>query len=253
MTIVGIIQARLGSSRLKGKILSDIDGEPMLYRVYSQIKNCKLLDKIIIATSNLREDDRTIEFLEDKNIECFRGHDTNVLDRYFQCAKQVNADIIVRMTADNPLIDPEIIDSVIQHYNENNFDYVTNNNPRTYPYGMDVEVFSFNALKQAWLKSTLPSEKEHVTGYIINTKEFKKGNVSSGKDFPGIRLTVDRINDLKLIREIFLKIKKRPILINHIIKLHDTEPELFKKNMEYVPDEGYLKSLKEDEEFLNSK
>ena len=117
MTIVGIIQARLGSSRLKGKILSDVGGEPMLYRVYNQIKNCKLLDKIIIATSNLREDDRTVEFLENKNIECFRGHDTNVLDRYFQCAKQVNADIIVRMTADNPLIDPEIIDSVIQHYN----------------------------------------------------------------------------------------------------------------------------------------
>ena len=250
MIIAGIIQARIGSTRLKGKILADINGEPMLYRVYKQIENCKLLNKVIIATTFLEEDNETVKFLEKNNIEYFRGEPTNVLDRYFECAKKINADIVVRMTADNPLMDPDVIDRVIQHYTENDFDYIANNNPRTYPYGMDVEVFSFNALEKAWLKSTLPSEKEHVTGYIINNEIFKKDNVSLEEDFSNIRITVDRTRDLELIREIYSRIKDRPILIKHVKKLYEEKPELFRVNEDYIKDEGYLKSLEEDEKFL---
>tara|TARA_Y100000741_G_scaffold307594_1_gene250443 strand:+ start:178 stop:945 length:768 start_codon:yes stop_codon:yes gene_type:complete len=252
MIIAGIIQARIGSTRLKGKILADINGEPMLYRVYKQIENCKFLNKVIIATTFLEEDNETVKFLEKNNIEYFRGEPTNVLDRYFECAKKINADIVVRMTADNPLIDPDVIDRVIQHYTENDFDYVANNNPRTYPYGMDVEVFSFNALEKAWLKSTLPSEKEHVTGYIINNEIFKKDNVSLEEDFSNIRITVDRTRDLELIREIYSRIKDRPILFEHILRLFEDNSELFKINQKYKKDEGYLKSLEEDKEFLNN-
>ncbi len=250
MIIAGIIQARIGSTRLKGKILADINGEPMLYRVYKQIKNCKLLNKVIIATTFLEEDNETVKFLEKNNMEYFRGEPTNVLDRYFECAKKINADVIVRMTADNPLMDPDIIDRVIQHYTENDFDYVANNNPRTYPYGMDVEIFSFNALKEAWLKSKLPSEKEHVTGYIINNETFKKDNVSLEEDYSNIRITVDRTKDLELIREIYSRIDYRPILIKHIKKLYKEEPELFRMNENYIKDEGYFKSLEEDKKFL---
>lgn len=252
--IGAVIQTRMGSSRLPGKVLLKLDRESVLDYVINQVKCCKLVNKIIIATTNLSEDDIIIHNTTDNGIQYFRGHPTDVLDRYYQCAKEHGLSTIVRITSDCPLIDPEIVDLMVMTFNENTYDYISNNKPRTFPYGLDVEVFSFNALENAWNNAQLPSEREHVTSFIYkNPDKFRIHNIEFRNDFSKLRLTIDRINDFKLIQTIVEKIKNRPILIKDILEIYEKDPTLFEINQNYVTDEGYLKSLKEDEEILRKK
>lgn len=249
-----IIQARMGSSRLPGKVMMEVNEENnVLDFVINQIKNASMVDEIVVATSNLIEDEIIVEYLEKQSVKTFLGNPTDLLDRYFQCAKKFSYEIIVRITADNPLIDPKIVDVVIEEFENKNFDYVTNSLTKTFPHGTEVEVFSFNSLKDAWKNAKLPSEREHVTPYIKNHPEkFRIFNVENDKDYSQYRWTVDHLNDLKLVREIIKKIESRPILIQDIVGLLKREPELMKINESNIRNEGYLKSLKEDEEFLKS-
>ena len=146
-----IIQARMNSTRLPGKVLMNIDEKfPALFYTVEQLKNSKLLEKIVIATSSNQEDNDIEKFCRKYNIKCFRGSLENVLDRYYQCAKEFGITTIVRIPADKPLIDPEIVDKVIQKFKENSFDCVTNFQPSTIPSGTEVEIFSFSALETAW-------------------------------------------------------------------------------------------------------
>jgi len=244
-----IIQARMGSTRLPGKTLLKIDNKnTVLNSVINQLSFSKLIDKIVIATTNLPSDNVIEELAKNLNIECFRGSSNNVLDRYYQCAQFFSFDTIVRITADNPLIDPNILDSVINKFLTNSFDYITNANPRTFPYGTEVEVFSISSLKKAWKKADKPSEKEHVTLYFQNNhKNFKIFHVKYDKNISNLRWTVDQKNDLILVRSIVSKIKKRPILMTDILELFSKEPKLFELNENQIKnEEGYLKSLKED-------
>ena len=252
--IGAVIQTRMGSSRLPGKVLLKLDEGSVLDYVINQVKYCKLVNKIIIATTNLLEDNVIIQNAKDNGVQYFRGHPTDVLDRYYQCAKEHDLSAIIRITSDCPLIDPEIVDLMIRTFNENTYDYISNNKPRTFPYGLDVEVFSFNALENAWKNAQLPSEREHVTSFIYkNLDKFYIHNIEFCDDFSKLRLTIDRINDFKLIQIIVGKIKSRPILIKDILEIYKKEPKLFEINQNYVIDEGYLKSLKKDEDVLRKK
>lgn len=251
--IACIIQARTGSSRLPGKVMFKINQtDTLLSFVLRQVQSSKFIKKTIVATTNLPEDDLIESFLDEHEVLCFRGDPFNVLDRYYQCAKKFDIKTIIRITSDCPLVDPNIIDSIIQKFVKGNYDYATNCFPRMFPHGLDVEVFSFEVLEKIWNIAKLPSEKEHVTSYIYNHSEkFKIFNLRNDEDYSQLRITVDYEEDFQLIQKILLKIKNRPILLNHIVDLFKKEPELFLLNKKYKVNEGYLKSLKEDERFLN--
>ena len=154
-----IIQARIGSKRLPKKILKKLDEKTVLDYVIEQTKNSKNIDRIVIATTDLKEDNVIQEFCQNRKIDCFRGSVDDVLDRHYQCAKKYSFKTIVRITSDNPVVDPEIIDLAIKKYQEGQFDMVTTCNKRSYPYGISVEVFSFESLKESWNNSSLPSER----------------------------------------------------------------------------------------------
>ena len=250
-----IIQARMGSSRLPGKTLMKLNqNRAVLDFVVNQLSFSTLIDKIIIATTNLEQDDIIEQTAKNLGIQCFRGNSDDVLDRYYNCAKEFEIDNIVRITSDCPLIDPEIVDEVIRKYKSENYDYFTNTLIRTYPIGTDVEIFSFEILEKTWQNATLPSEREHVTPFIRNKKmNFRIGNLESKKKLDHFRWTLDRQKDLDLIREIITKINKNPILMNDILNLFSTEPQLIKINENISQDEGIIKSLKKDEEFSKLK
>jgi len=245
-----IIQARTGSSRLPGKVLMKLDNElTVLEYVVNQLSFCKLIDKIIIATTDFEEDD-TIEQLARKlQVDCFRGNSEDVLDRYYNCAKKFEVKNILRITSDCPLIDPEIVDKVIEKYLSEEYDYVSNTEIRTFPIGTDAEVFSFYLLEKSWKNASLPSEREHVTPYIRNKKiECKIGNLENTTKQDHFRLTLDRIEDLKLIKKIIEKISNRPILMKDVLDVFSKQPELIKINENIPQNEGMLKSLKRDKE-----
>ena len=250
-----IIQARMGSTRLPGKVMLDVESnKTVLYFVIKQLQSCKLVDKIIVATTTLEDDKQIANFSKHLGVDSFRGSSDNVLDRYYQCAKEYSVSTIVRIPSDKPLIDPEIVDNVVSVFSNNSYDYITNFLPNpTFPSGTEVEVFSINALKKAWEKAKIPSEKEHVTPYFINHEdEFKISHTENSENLSHLRLAVDRIEDLKLVRKIASKIKKRPILMKDILELFTREPELVKINKNVNREEGSLKSLKEDQEFLQN-
>ena len=248
-----IIQARMGSSRLPGKTLIKLNQyRTTLDFEINQLSFSALLDKIVIATTNLEQDNIIETNAKTLGIDCFRGSSDDVLDRYYHCAKKFQINTIVRITSDCPLIDPQIVDQVIRKYQSEDYDYVTNTLSRSYPIGTDVEIFSFEILEKTWQKAILPSEREHVTLFIRNKKlNFKLGNLKNSKNLGHLRWTLDRVEDLNLIRKIVVKINKNPILMNDILNLFSLEPELIKINEHITQNEGMLKSLKKDDEFQN--
>ena len=248
-----ILQARMSSARLPGKVMMKIDNEnTMLDCVINQLKNSKQIKNLVIATTEQKEDDVIVELVKRREIKYFRGSKKDVLDRYYQCAKKFDFSEIIRITADNPLIDYEIVDTVVEHFKSNNYDYITIDRPQistfhqTYPWGYNVEVFTFSALENAWKNAKLLSEREHVTPYFYKNKEiFRQTSLENSEDLSRFRCTVDTKYDLELIQKIYSNIKKRPILLSDVIKLLKANPELVKINA-HVKADGYLRSLKED-------
>ena len=245
----------MSSTRLPGKVMMNVKNQkPVLYFVIKQLQECKLIDKIIVATTTNEEDIQIVNYSKNLGIDYFRGSSKDVLDRYYQCAKKYSINTIVRIPSDKPLIDPEIVDNVVSVFNNNSYDYVTNflSNP-TFPSGTEVEVFSMSALKKAWENAKLPSEKEHVTAYFPNHEdEFKISYIENSENLSHLRWAVDRIEDLELVRLIVSKIEKRPILMKDIVALFNEEPELVEINKNVNRKEGDIKSLKEDQEFLRN-
>jgi len=241
-----VAQARMGSSRLPGKVMKKIDDEnPLLYYVMNQLKRCKLGQKLIIATTNFEQDDIIESYVKKHGIICFRGSANDCLDRYYKCAKHFKLSIIIRVTCDNPLIDPVLVDKMLDFFLTRKIDYLTNCKPRTFPQGTEVEIFSFESLEKAWKNAVKNSEREHVTPYFYNNPSgFKILNFFNSADQSGFRWTVDRKEDLELVKRIISKIKKDPILTEDIVDLLKKEPQMLKINKNHVIDEGYLKSLK---------
>ena len=258
MVIAIIVQARMASTRLPGKVLKKIFGKTLLEHLISRLKKVKSADKIIVATTTKQRDGKIVKAAKKLGVDFFRGSEEDVLDRTYQAAKirrLADGDAIVRVTSDCPIIDPAIVDKVINFYkrNKNKFDYVSNTYPPTFPDGMDTEVFSFKALERAWKNASLLSEREHVTAYIYkHTEIFRIGNVRSTKDNSHLRLTVDEPNDLILVRKIFgaLYKKNKYFTLRDILSFLKRNPKSISINQHIKRNEGYLTSLKEDAKFL---
>jgi len=206
--VLAIVQARMSSSRLPGKVLKTINDKPILAYEIERIKRSKKIDKLILATS-INEDDNPLEELaKDLSIECFRGDLKNVLKRFYDCATLYNADVIVRLTGDCPVIDPQIIDEVIELHTKSKSDYTSNTLYRTFPDGLDVEVLSYDTLKTVYTNANSKEDLEHVTKYIHTNKEkFKLQNFQNEIDYSYIRWTLDTIDDFYFFKY-FYEMKK---------------------------------------------
>lgn len=242
----------MGSNRLPGKILLPIRGKPVLWHVYNRISKSNLINKTIIATTTNHEDDEIEKFCKSQNIPLFRGNSDDVLDRYYQCAKEYGILNIIRITGDCPLIDYKIVDMAIKQYTNERCDYLSNFMELPYPDGFNCEVFSFEALKIAWEKAILPSEREHVTPFIKKNKAFNKFNLKN-KLYPVYRLSLDYPADYKVITEIFNDIGKDLFSIKEVFEYLKEHPKILNLNKDIPIDDGYLKSLQKDENFLRGK
>ena len=247
MKIDCIIQARMGSERLPGKVLFDLtDGKKVIEFIIDQLQSSNLQQKIVAIPDN-EMDDILFDFLNNLKISCYRGSTFDVLDRYYTCAKKFSFKNIMRITGDNPLIDPEIVNDAIKQYCNSNCDYLTNSINRTFPNGAEVEIFSFDALEIAWKFAKKKSEREHVTPYFYNNPDkFKIHYFKQQQDQSKFRYTIDMKEDYALVVEILSRIKTRPIKTSDIIEILTNEPELLKLNSDIMPNEGYIKSINED-------
>lgn len=243
-----IIQARMGSTRLPGKVLKTIKGIPLLEIQQMRIRPAKLVDEIIIATTTNPEDDAIEQFCNDKNIQCSRGSDWDVLDRYYNAAKKYNPANIIRVTSDCPLHHHSVVDFVIDEYLRSGKDYFSNSNhePDFLEDGFDVEVFSFKALETAWQEAKLLSEREHVTPYIKNSGRFscdwKKYNQAYH-----YKLSVDSENDFKAAETIFNAFDSiTDFGMNEVLELLKDRPEILELNKDSIINSGYIKSIQND-------
>jgi len=248
MMTVGIIQARMASTRLPGKIMMDISGEPLLGRVVRRTRQARTLNLVVVATTDQPVDDVVQQFCREAGILCFRGNEDDVLDRFYQAAKQFEADVIVRLTADCPLLDPLVIDKVVRTFCAGDYDYVSNTLEPTYPDGLDTEVFRRLALEQAWREASLKSEREHVTPYIWKRPAlFHVANVEHDQNLSDQRWTVDVPEDLEFVRRIYRYLEAIPSFgMAEVMMLLREHPELLDVNAGFKRNEGYQKSLRED-------
>jgi spore coat polysaccharide biosynthesis protein SpsF (cytidylyltransferase family) len=217
--ILSIIQARTGSTRLPGKVLLPLEDKTVLEHVIERTRKSRLINKTIVATSIKKQDLPIVKICAEKNIQVFTGSETNVLDRYYQAARLFLPDNIVRITADCPAIDPVIIDKTIKKCLRENADYASNQLTETYPDGLDLEIFTFKALEQAWKKAKKPSEKEHVTPYIrYNPSLFKIAGIESKENLKNKRWTLDEPRDYEFLKIIFKQVytKKPDILTEDV-------------------------------------
>jgi len=205
--IAAIIQARTSSTRLPNKVFADIEGSPLISHVVDRVSRSRLIEKIIIATTKNSHDDTLEEYAINNNIAVFRGDENDVLLRFFGAAKQYDVTTIARITADDPFKDPQVIDLVIRSFLDYRVDFAYNNHPPTFPEGLDVEVFSYEALAQAVRDSFNAFEREHVTQYFYrNPNRFKQINVSNFENLSDLRWTIDSQEDLDMAREVYSKL-----------------------------------------------
>jgi spore coat polysaccharide biosynthesis protein SpsF len=231
--VVAIIQARMGSTRLPGKVLNDLAGQPLLARVIERARRAKTLDNVVVATTEQTVDDIIIRLCEERGWPHFRGSEEDVLDRYYRTALAFKADVIVRITSDCPLTEPEIIDRVVNEllsgYPET--EYVSNNITRTFPLGLDVEAMSFKALEKAWREDSNPAWREHVTLYMLRHPEkFKTRNITNDRDYSYMRWTVDTIEDLTFVRKIYHHFQNDNFYWREVLGLLEMHPDWLEIN-----------------------
>jgi len=246
--LIAIVQARVSSSRLPGKVLKRIGQVPMLLRQLDRLRNSSRIDKVVVATGEGIEDDAIEALCSSVGASCFRGSLNDVLDRLYRASLAFAADHIVRVTGDCPLIDPYIIDQVIDLHLVSGCAYTSNVNPPTFPDGMDVEVLTFRALEQSWKEAKLPSEREHVTQYVRNRPSvFSAINYRNSEDLSAIRLTVDTEADFQLVDKIFNALAAVPNFhLSDIIASIKANPEWLNANRHLTRNEGLSKSMAED-------
>jgi spore coat polysaccharide biosynthesis protein SpsF len=249
--VIAIIQGRMSSSRLPGKILADIAGQPMLQRVFIRTSRAVTISQTIFATTTDPSDDPVAEYCGFSGIPFTRGSLFDVLDRYYQTAKQAQADVVVRITADCPVIDPALIDDVVNTLLEGDYDFVCNRLPppwqRTYPIGLDVEACRFTALERAWKEAKEPHQREHVMPYFyegvelsivnrqrsegVSPRGFKVALLNHPTDFGEYRWTVDTAEDLEFIRQVYARFDGRDDFSwKDVLNLVHENPELMKIN-----------------------
>lgn len=230
-----IIQARMGSTRLSGKVMIELSGKTMLHHVIERVQQSELVDEIVIATTTHKRDDVIADEAVKCGVKVFRGDENDVLNRYYYAAKEYNIKVVIRIASDCPLIDPHVMDNIITYYLDGNYEIVTNASSdlsqRTYPRGLDVEVFSFDVLKNAFDHADKTYQREHVTPYIYeNCKNiyFYKNDI----DFSKYRWTLDTEEDLELITKVYERLYKgkHDFYLAQIVDLFNQNPELYHIN-----------------------
>ncbi len=238
--ITAIIQARMGSSRLPKKVLMKMGNHIMLKYMIDRVIKSKLIEEIVVATSVNELDDEIENFCLSNNINCFRGSEDDVLDRYYMAAKKYKSSTIVRLTADCPLIDPEIIDKTIKLFNTEKVDYASNAVPpdiKKYPDGSDVEVFNFNNLELAWKNVKDPKDREHVTFYFWKyNNNFSLALLKNIYDWGNYRITVDYVEDFQLVTHVIEFLDKNNLdgSLKEVIDFLDSNPQIKKINSQYT-------------------
>ena len=229
MRVVAIIQARMGSTRLPGKVMKDIGGETMLARVVWRARRAKLLDEVVVATTNKAVDAPIVSECTKLGVPVFRGDEQDVLDRYYRSAQANRAEAIVRITSDCPLIDPEIIDDVVRAFLKTKPDYASNT---FFPRGLDVEVITMASLERAWHESNKSYHRVHVTPYIYQNRDlFRLLSVKAEEDYSSYRWTVDTREDLNFVRSVYGRFDNQDTFGWHdVLKVLDREPELVELN-----------------------
>ncbi len=246
-----VIQARTGSTRLPNKVLREIAGKPLLQHMLERVRAGKTLDRAIVATTTRTEDDPIQALCEKLKVPYTRGEEEDVLGRYYQAAVEHNLGHIVRLTADCPLLDPGVIDLVVRRYLElqPNIDYVSNIMTHTFPNGMEVEIMGFDCLARAHKEAKRKYQREHVTPYIReNLGRFRCKNVAHSEDLSHHRWTVDREEDLELVRRIIeaLYPHKKLFLMEDILAHLKEHPELVALNNHIARNEGFARSLERE-------
>lgn len=234
--VVTIVQARMASTRLPGKVLADIEGEPMLVREIERALRAELVDQLVVATTNEPEDEPIVELCRDREYACYRGSSLDVLDRFYHAAGMHHAEIVVRLTGDCPLIDPSLIDQTIAAFRaaEPPVDFAANRLPdeKSFPVGTDTEVCTFAALERTWLEATQPHHREHVMPYLYEDPvRFRTLLVRSDTDYSNYRWTVDIEQDLELVRQVFAHFGgKNDFGWTEVLDLFEAQPELMSLN-----------------------
>ena len=246
MNAVAIIQARMGSTRLPGKVLADICGKPLLKRLIERVSATPGIDRVIVATTIDPADDVLVNWCDAQAVPVFRGSVDDVLDRFWQCAQQHPAEFIIRVTADDPLKDPEIIAQALALCASSpEVDYASNTLKPTFPEGLDIEVVRFRTLERAAREAELPSEREHVMPYVWKHPDrFVLRAFTMQPDLSHWRWTVDKPADLELVRKIFAHFADQPLIgYQAVIAWLEHNPELLAMNAGTIRHEGYLKTL----------
>jgi spore coat polysaccharide biosynthesis protein SpsF len=257
LNITAIIQARLGSTRLPGKLLRNICGKPLLQHVIERVQAAKTITHIVVATTSNSGDAPLVEFLRHLPVGLFIGSEDDVLDRFYQAASQDRSDIIVRITPDDPFKDPEIIDQAVMLLTRNTLnalDYVSNTSSDgsirpTYPEGLDIEVMTFSCLEHLWKEARKPSEREHVTPYLFSHRDkFHIQSFSNPTDLSHLRWTIDYEKDFLFAQEIYNRLYSvKPIFVmRDILQLLEKEPALCRINSGIMRNEGYHRSVLKD-------
>ena len=236
----------MGSTRLPGKVLMEVNGRPLLAYQLDRISKSKKLNRVVIATSTLEKDDAIENFCKDYGVDCYRGSENDVMSRYYECCKQYNPDTVVRMTADCPLIDPEIIDKVVQKFKDDNVDYCANTVPpekSKFPDGSDIEVFSMKALEMANTEVQDEHRREHVTFQFWQDLNYTSSQYIQDKDWSNYRITVDYPEDFEVVRCILNVLNKKRTFGNlgEIISIIDSNQEIKAKNAKYYFGQGWKK------------
>ena len=247
MKIVAIIQARMSSVRLPGKVLMELAGKPVLAHVVERVQTCRQLQGIMVATSVDPSDDVIEHWCAENKVPCYRGSLIDVLDRYVQAARACSADAVVRITADCPAIDPNIVDEVIKNFVDHGYDCYGLTGE--FPDGLDCTVFKTSALVRAWSEASLPSEREHVGPYIEkNPHIFKVGGIEKFRRLDNMRWTLDEPRDYLFLSEIFSRLysASKQFCTEDVLALLEKERSLASINANIVRNEGYLKSLQQE-------
>jgi len=233
---IAIIQARCGSTRFPSKIFADLAGRPLIWHVVNRLKYCSLIDQIVIATTTNQSDDKLTAWAEKEAISIYRGSENDVLNRYYSAAKSLGLngnDVIVRITADDPFKEPALIDRIIEVVWKGEADFAYNNNPPTFPEGLDCEVFTMQALEKAEKESTDSYEREHVTQYLYRHPELFKGtNIARADDLSFLRFTIDTSTDYQMVREVYDRLYREGtvFVLKDILELFAAQPEIFQIN-----------------------
>ncbi len=253
--ILAILQARVSSTRLPGKVLKPILGQPMLLQQIGRVRRATRIDRLVVATSLDIFDDPIEQLCRENNLECFRGSLEDVLDRLYQAAKPFRPDHVVRLTGDCPLSDPDLIDQIVEYHLKNQFDYTSNAIQPTYPDGLDMEIFRFSCLETAWKEAVLPSQREHVTPFIHQQPDrFKIGHFKGPVDLSMLRWTVDEPADFDLVTRIYEAIYpgNPNFTTADILAFLDRNPALKTVNTHHERNEGLQKSLRADKQYLQN-